>query len=452
MSTGIEGDCGQILSLELSPLDYSDTTDAFNGDDDENDYDTNDTIDMEERYNNNPITDSNVPLLRPIIALALPSAIQSILSNAYGFNSFVFVGHMRDRELSSIATTALSSIVGVNIVIFAFHNIIPSGANTHTSQYVGAENPGMVRLCFRSAFYSSIALSSIVGLLGFIFIDHISAVCNSDDPRVREAIGEYLGIVFLTSPFFSFMLLVDGYFKSVGDVATPFYLECLSLVLNTIMNYLLVVHFDYGIGGSAIATSIARLLPALFGLYKILFQTNQGIMVSLSMLQNLPQERPANETMEMTTNGEKYRNDVEDDNVFDDNITTERHQPTLFSNLLFILYNSIGMARIGVFDSLAAFIYGVCFTSLVRICGLIGVAQQAGLGAGLRGIEWLGFCLSEGFLVAAATAVGQCVGANAHERAMDVAIVLFTLGSCGGSIWFAFCILFCRDITTAFER
>jgi hypothetical protein len=69
MSTGIEGDCGQILSLELSPLDYSDTTDAFNGDDDENDYDTNDTIDMEERYNNNPITDSNVPLLRPIIAL-----------------------------------------------------------------------------------------------------------------------------------------------------------------------------------------------------------------------------------------------------------------------------------------------------------------------------------------------------------------------------------------------
>lgn len=125
MSTGIEGDCGQILSLELSPLDYSDTTDAFNGDDDENDYDTNDTIDMEERYNNNPITDSNVPLLRPIIALALPSAIQSILSNAYGFNSFVFVGHMRDRELSSIATTALSSIVGVNIVIFAFHKSYP---------------------------------------------------------------------------------------------------------------------------------------------------------------------------------------------------------------------------------------------------------------------------------------------------------------------------------------
>jgi hypothetical protein len=386
----------------------------------------------------NPITDENGPLLRPIVALAFPSAVQSILSNAYGFNSFIFVGHMRDRARSSIATIALSSVVGIQIVIFAFHNVIPSGANTHVSQYAGAGDRVMVGHCFRSAFYSSIAFGSIVGIVGRLFIVGISEMCNSDDLRVTKAIREYLSVIFLASPFFSVMLLVDGYYKSIGDASTPFKLELMSLVSNTLLNYVLVVHFDYGIGGSAIAASTARLLPALCGLYVIL----RGEHVSLSLLQDLsPGRRSANvespaadrwravklasqwagammadwsEREAVATYGSvscithhrvKWRDDNEDKMEVENQ--ERRHMRaaspcrTIGLNLRYVLATSLKMARIGVFDSIAACIYGACFTSLVRICGLFGDKEQAGLGAGLRGVEWLAFCLSEGFLVAA---------------------------------------------------
>ncbi|KAL3797173.1 hypothetical protein ACHAW5_006035 [Stephanodiscus triporus] len=413
----------------------------------------------------NPITDGNGPLVRPIVDLALPSAVQSILSNAYGFNAFVFVGRMRNPERSSIATAALSSVVGVQIVIFALHNVLPSGANTHVSQCAGAGDRAMAGLYFRSAFYSSVVVGSIVGLVGRVSVVGISDMCNSDDPRVTEAIREYLGIIFLTSPFFSVMLLVDGFFKSIGDASTPFKLELVSLVLNSVLNYIMVVHFDYGIGGSAIAASMARLVPALCGLHRILRGENRGIAVSLSLLQDLPPGRGA---VEMAA---QWEGTVAADGAFmatygtvdctpydrvtcmdeddDDGTEGEDDERTLGLNLRHMLTTSSRMARIGVFDSIAACIYGACFTSLVRICGLLGEKEQAGLGAGLRGVEWLAFCLSEGFLVAAATSVGQCVGANAHERAMDVAIVCCSLSAfAAGSLGVPF-VLWPEEISRA---
>jgi Na+-driven multidrug efflux pump len=405
---------------------------------------------------------------------------------------------MRDRTRSSIATTALSSVVGVQIVIFSFHNVIPSGANTYVSQYAGAGDRVMAGVFFRSAFYSSVVFGSIVGIVGRLSIVGISEICNSDDPRVTEAIREYLGIVFLTSPFFSVMLLVDGYFKSIRDASTPFILELLSLVLNSVLNYVMVVHFDYGIGGSAIAASMARLVPALCGLYMILRGENRGISVSLSLLQDLPPWRwPAEGgwaaapggrglvemaaqwagaaadvagcdggkldravmatygTVDCIPRDQATCRDDDDDEETENDVggseVTRAVGPnrTLVSNLRQVLASSSRMAQIGVFDSIAACIYGACFTSLVRICGLLGEKEQAGLGAGLRGVEWLAFCLSEGFLAAAATSVGQCIGANAHERAMDVAILCCSMSAfSAGALGVPF-VLFSEEISRA---
>ena len=297
------------------------------------------------------------------------------------------------------------------------------------SQNAGAGDRVMAGLCFRSAFYSSVVFSSIVEIVGRLLIVGISEMCNLEDPRVTEAIREYLGIVFLTSPFFSVMLLVDGYFKSIGDASTPFKLELVSLLLNSILNYVMVVRFDYGIGGSAIAASMARLVPALFGLYMILRGENRGISVSLSLLQDLPLgRRPVvgrwavapgrrgavemaaqwagtvgdragdggkldREVMEtygtvdcIPRNQATCRdNDDDDEMEYNDEEREDTRDAdpdrTLGSNLRHVLATSSRMARIGVFDSIAACIYGVCFTSLVRICGLLGDKEQAGLGA-----------------------------------------------------------------------
>ena len=170
------------------------------------------------------------------------------------------------------------------------------------------------------------------------------------------------------------MLMCDGFLKSNGDVLTPLALELLSLLLNTVGNYFFVLKFEWGIAGAAYSSVLSRLIPALLGC-SLLLRGSLGIPLSL-----------------------RISTAVDKAEIW---LTTKK------------------LASLGVFESLGELTYGVVFTILMRQTGDLGSAQQAGLGAGMRGLEWISFTVGEGFLVAAMTAVGQCIGANMQHRAMQ---------------------------------
>ena len=318
-----------------------------------------------------------------IVQLAGPSIVQSILSNCYSMNNFIFVSHIKDPELASACTSAISATVGMQIVCFAFHNIIPSGSNAYTAQYRGASNTSGLALTFKSGIYGSLIMSTILGILGYVFIDRIALLTNST-PLVTSQIATYFGILIMSSPAFGLLLMIDGFYKSNGDAKTPLALELTSLLINTIGSYFFVLKFGWGIAGAAYASAISRLLPALLGGYMIL-NGRLGIDLSLRL-----------QSMEVVKE---------------------------------VIVMIDKLARLGIFESMAQFIYGFVFTVLIRLSGELGPAQQAGLGAGMRGLEWLSFTVSEGFLVAAMTSVGQNIGANLQKRAMQSAWICILLSS-----------------------
>ena len=387
-------------------------------------------------------------LLPRVWQLAYPAVFQAILSNCYSFNDFLFVGHIKDKAESAAATAALSATVGLQIVVFALHNIIPSGANSYCSQFKGAKDNQNLALIFRAAFYSCLILSSVISFIALVSIDFISSLCNSSED-VQIAIKTFLGIILISSPAFGLLLLVDGFFKSLGDTKTPLRLEIASLTINVILNYIFVIQLNLGIGGSAIATSISRLLPALYGLSLILLNKTACKNVSLSLKLNINDNLNQYETLPVDNN----------DNQIDDIelVTKSRRESvdsllpsdnSLYSNIIDIKIRSLQMATIGVFQSFASTIYGLVFTSLIRLAGELGDKQQAGLGSGLRGIEWIAFCLSEGFLEAACTSVGQCIGAKLYKRAFDAAMLCCLLSSLSAGIVGIPFILFSTEISS----
>ena len=337
-----------------------------------------------------PIIDTtDGSLVRKVISLAVPSILQTILSNCYALNDFLFVARIKDEQLASLCTAAISATVGMQFVLFAFHNIIPSGSNAYSSQYAGASNTAGLQSTFRAGFYASLIISILVGLVGWLFIDQIAHLTNSP-PDVTKQIATFFAILVLASPAFGFMLLVDGFYRSNGDATTPLVLEICSLILNSICNYLFILEFNWGIAGAGFATALSRLLPALVGGYRLI-QGKVGFPVSLRI---------------------RTWQDV-------------REVWTVSKNL----------ASIGVFESGSELIYGIVFTVLIRLTGDLGPAQQAGLGAGMRGLEWISFTISEGFLMAAMTSVGQNIGAKLHDRAMKAAWICCVLSAAGAGIF-----------------
>jgi len=333
------------------------------------------------------VTKGNLSLA--LVQLAWPSVLQAVLSNCYTVSDFFFVGHLSDPVAAAAGTEGIAASVGLSICLFGLHNVVPSGCTAFSSQFKGADDKAALGKTFKTGFWACLVLSSLVALVGHTFIHAIALIPHST-PLVTENIEKFLGTLILASPCFGLLLLVDGFFKSNGNTLFPFFLEVGSLVINILLNWLFVFRFNWGIRGSAAASAMSRLLPAMLGLARISNGHLNGIEVNLFSLDG-PGWTEINELCD----------------------------------------RGVAMCRLGAWQSVSDWTYGFVFTVLIRLSGALGAAEQAGLGAGMRGLEWISFCVSEGFLVANLTAVGNLIGANLQRRA--------NLAAMQGAIMSGFC-------------
>ena len=309
------------------------------------------------------------PLLKRSLQLAMPAVLQALLVHFYAFNDYFFVGRTGDEA----ATAALSACFALVIVCNTLVGIFPMGGLTLMAQSFGAKKPERVADLLKTSLSTGLIWSCLLALLGVMSMDAIVGAVNVTD-KVGERIALYMVVLFGCLPAFALMRSVTSAYYACGDTRTPLVLEFFSLLVNTLLNYILVLGPGpfpaMGIQGAAIATVISRALPGTLGLVGI-FIGRLGI--------DLRQE------------GSSWKPDLGD---------------------------ARRMARIGFFESMAGLLYGVVYLLLNRIAGEIGSAAQGGLGAGLRGIEWIAFAFGDGFLTASAAIVGQNIGAGERERAL----------------------------------
>ncbi|MBA2663730.1 MAG: MATE family efflux transporter [Bradymonadaceae bacterium] len=304
--------------------------------------------------------------------LAWPAVLQALLVNFYAFNDYLFVGMLGDAA----ATAALSACFAVLIINYCLLAIFPTGAMSLIARTFGARRIDRAAAIIRQGLSATLLWSLVVSVLGLVMLPQLIAAANVT-PQVGVKIGEYLRVIYWTTPSFALMLVVVGAFRGCGNTRVPLILECFSLVINVALNYTLVIGWgpfeSMGITGAAIATAVSRAVPGVIGLVLIW----RGAL-GFSLVE------------EGTTWRQSWR--------------------PRFDALR-------AMARIGVFECLAGMMYGFVYLVLNRMAGELGPAAQGGLGAGLRGIEWIGFAFGDGFFAASVAIVGQNVGARQLERA-----------------------------------
>jgi putative MATE family efflux protein len=260
--------------------------------------------------------------------------------------------------------------------------MIATGSTTLIAQYFGRRQKDKLAAILRQAITSEIGWGVLIGMLGLGVLPFIISMSNVT-AAVGSEIDSYLSVIYWTSPFFALMLVVIGAYRACGNTRVPLMLEIASLLLNALLNYLLVLGPgalpSYGVAGAAIATGVSRGLPGIVGLWLIL---RGGLDVDI------------------TRCGDGER-------------ASWMPRPKVIG----------AMFRIGVFSSISGAIYGSVYFILNRMAGEIGPAAQGGLGAGLRGIEWIGFAFGDGFFAASIAMVGQNLGADKPKRAFKGALL-----------------------------
>lgn len=202
------------------------------------------------------------------LSLAIPIALQQMLSASFSLIDTLMVGQLGDISLSATGMAGQWSWLFA-MVIFG----IASGASLFASQYWGDKYIRGIRRTVGIAVTASLAVSLIFLSAAVIFPEKIIYIFNKK-PEIISKGAMYLRFACLSYPAIALTNILGTALRSVERPKLPMTVTGICAVANVLLNYLLIFPAGLGVKGAAIATAISSWLGPILILIFSLFRKN----------------------------------------------------------------------------------------------------------------------------------------------------------------------------------
>ncbi|MCL2098850.1 MAG: MATE family efflux transporter [Oscillospiraceae bacterium] len=198
---------------------------------------------------------------KTLILIALPVALQSLISLSVVFLDNVMVGNIPHNTETVFAGVTQAN--AVTMLFMFFVKGLGGGASLMIAQYWGKKDSESIKTIFSVIFTLGTIIAVILTALIFFFPRGAMRIVTND-PNVITAGAEYIKIVCLSYIFF---ILTDAFIvmlRSVEIVRAALYVSGISFFINLGSNYLLIFGNEtlnipaLGAPGAAAATVITR--------------------------------------------------------------------------------------------------------------------------------------------------------------------------------------------------
>lgn len=185
------------------------------------------------------------------LSLAIPIALQQMLSASFSLIDTLMVGQLGDISLSATGMAGQWSWL-FNMALFG----ISSGAAVFVSQYWGNQNIKGIHRVSGIAVISGLILSLLFLTAAAIFPEEIIKIFNKT-PEVVEQGALYLRYACLSYPALALTNILGSILRSAEHPKLPMAVSGISAILNVGLNYVLIFPAGLGVQGAAIATVIS---------------------------------------------------------------------------------------------------------------------------------------------------------------------------------------------------
>lgn len=317
----------------------------------------------------NPLTEGSIT--KSIFRLALPVIASTALHNIFHVADTWWVS----SQLGAEATAAVGSSGFFVWGIFSIGLMASDGVNAMVARFTGAGDRRMTGEVAYQGMILAMVVSLVVMFLGFAFKQPIFGFLQTEE-SVTQLAYQYLDIIISGVSTVMMFVVITAIFRAIGDTSTPLLLLVFAGSMNFFLDPLLMLGWGpfprLGVRGVAFATVISRSCGVVLGLYLLC----------------------------------RYRGDGK----IDWRLTQWMPNVKLYLRIL----------RIGVPSSLAGLLFCVVYFCLLRVISIVSPEHKtvavAALTIGFR-VESFAFMWSAGFSTAAATLVGQNLGAGQPDRA-----------------------------------
>jgi putative MATE family efflux protein len=205
-------------------------------------------------------------IIKQVFSLALPAVLSSLLQRSVGIVDIFLVGGLGAASIAAVGLAqvmvfvAMSLSWGINV-----------GVTVLVAQLWGAERKGDAAQAAYQATLIAAGATIIIMFFGLSFGDRVAFLLGADS-EVQGILSDYSQIIFSFILFSIAINVLAGIMQGTGDTKTPLYATLIVNILHVLVAYPLIYGYlglpRLGVQGAAIAIAISEGIGAAFLLFR----------------------------------------------------------------------------------------------------------------------------------------------------------------------------------------
>ncbi|MET3730900.1 MATE family efflux transporter [Moheibacter stercoris] len=208
-------------------------------------------------------------LKKAVLLLAIPMMLEMVLESVFALVDLYFVGHL---ENSSFAVQTVGLTESVLTIVYSISIGLSMAATAIVARRIGEKNPEAAARAGAQTLLISLGINLIITIFGVIYAKEILLLMGSSE--VSAEYGKTFVQIMMGGSFSIVLLfLINGIFRGIGDAAIAMKSLWLANGVNIILAPILISgigNFDgWGLTGAAIATTIGRSTGVAYQLWHL---------------------------------------------------------------------------------------------------------------------------------------------------------------------------------------
>ncbi len=196
-----------------------------------------------------------------VVLLSVPMILELSLESVFAVVDMFFVSKLGKNAMATVGLTE-----SVITIVYSLGIGVSTAATAIVARRTGEKNPEAAAHAGAQTIIVGISLTFLISILGMIFPGEILKLMGASDAVITEG-TDFTRIMLGGSAAIMFLFLINGIFRGAGDAA----MAMRSLWLASLINIILCPIFIeiWGLKGAAIATVVGRSSGVIYQCYHL---------------------------------------------------------------------------------------------------------------------------------------------------------------------------------------
>lgn len=214
---------------------------------------------------------SDAPVPKAVLKNVLPAMAAMVMVLIYNLADTFFIGQTHN----DILVAAVSLAMPVFLLFMAVGTVFGIGGTSVISRALGEGKSDHAKKVCSFCMWGSVIAGVVLSVLFLVFMDQILALVGADADTSGPA-KTYLTIVCLGGIFVVISNCFSNVIRAEGQAGKAMMGQLLGNLLNVILDPIMILLFDWGIAGAAVATVIGNAFGAIY--YIVYFLRGKSVL------------------------------------------------------------------------------------------------------------------------------------------------------------------------------